>query len=94
MARSDVVVRVAGEGGEGVISTAGILTRAAANAHWKVFTFRSYPAEIKGGLAMMQVRINTDAIRSIGMVADLLMVFNQEAFDVWGDKLTPDGVIL
>ncbi|MCZ6766378.1 MAG: 2-oxoacid:acceptor oxidoreductase subunit alpha, partial [bacterium] len=38
--------------------------------------------------------INTDAIRSIGMDADLLMVFNQEAFDVWGDKLTPDGVIL
>lgn len=94
MARSDVVVRVAGEGGEGVISTAGILTRAAANAHWKVFTFRSYPAEIKGGLAMMQVRINTEAIRSIGMDADLLMAFNQEAFDVWGGKLAPDGVIL
>jgi 2-oxoglutarate ferredoxin oxidoreductase subunit alpha len=94
MARNDVVVRVAGEGGEGVISVAEILTRSASNAAWRVFTFRSYPAEIKGGLAMMQVRVNTRAIQSIGMEADILMAFNQEAFDVWGDRLTPDGVLL
>lgn len=94
MARKDIVVRVAGEGGEGVISVAEILTRAASNADWRVFTFRSYPAEIKGGLAMMQVRINTHAIQSIGMEADVLMAFNQEAFDVWGDKMTSDGLLL
>lgn len=94
MPRKDIVVRVAGEGGEGVISVAEILTRSASNAEWRVFTFRSYPAEIKGGLAMMQVRINTHAIQSIGMEADILMAFNQEAFDVWGDRLTPNGILL
>ena len=94
MARRDVLVRVAGEGGEGVISTAAILARAAADAAWGVFTFRSYPAEIKGGLAMMQVRINADSVDSIGMDADLLMAFNQEAFDVWGDSMAPGGVVL
>ncbi|MFQ5512491.1 MAG: 2-oxoacid:acceptor oxidoreductase subunit alpha [Candidatus Krumholzibacteriia bacterium] len=94
MARRDITVRVAGEGGEGVISVAGILTRSAANAAWKVFTFRSYPAEIKGGLAMMQVRINTAAVQSIGMEADILMAFNQEAIDVWGDRIAPNGVVL
>ena len=92
--RSDIIVRVAGEGGEGVISVAAILTRAAANAAWKVFTFRSYPAEIKGGLAMMQVRINTTPVQSIGMDADILMAFNQEAFDVWGNRIAPNGVVL
>jgi 2-oxoglutarate ferredoxin oxidoreductase subunit alpha len=94
MARKDIVVRVAGEGGEGVISVAEILTRSAAIADWRVFTFRSYPAEIKGGLAMMQVRINTSEIQSIGMDADILMAFNQEALDVWGDRITPGGVLL
>lgn len=94
MPRKDIVVRVAGEGGEGVISVAEILTRAAANNEWRVFTFRSYPAEIKGGLAMMQVRINTRAIHSIGMEADILMAFNQEAVDVWGDRMRPDGILL
>ncbi len=94
MARKDIVVRVAGEGGEGVISVAEILARSAAVANWRVFTFRSYPAEIKGGLAMMQVRINTHEIQSIGMDADVLMAFNQEALDVWGDRIAPGGILL
>lgn len=94
MDRKDIVVRVAGEGGEGVISVAAILTQAAAESDWRVFTFRSYPAEIKGGLAMMQVRINTREIQSIGMEADVLMAFNQEAIDVWGDRVAPGGILL
>jgi 2-oxoglutarate ferredoxin oxidoreductase subunit alpha len=94
MPRNDITVRVAGEGGEGVISTAEILTRAAVDSGLDVFTFRSYPAEIKGGLAMMQVRIGTDAVTSIGRNADVLMAFNQEAVDVWGDRLNPGGVLL
>ena len=94
MARSDITVRVAGEGGEGVISTAGILARSAADAAWEVFTFRSYPAEIKGGLAMMQVRINTEPVQSTEMDVDILMAFNQEAIDVWGDRIKPGGILL
>jgi 2-oxoglutarate ferredoxin oxidoreductase subunit alpha len=94
MPRHDITVRVAGEGGEGVISTAEILTRSAVDSGLEVFTFRSYPAEIKGGLAMMQVRISTEPIHSIGSGADILMAFNQEAFDVWGDRMDPGAVLL
>ena len=94
MPRQDVVVRVAGEGGEGVISVAEILTRTAVNAGHDVFTFRSYPAEIKGGLAMMQVRIANHALASIGSGTDVLMCFNQEAFDVWGERMNDGGVLL
>jgi 2-oxoglutarate ferredoxin oxidoreductase subunit alpha len=84
--RNDITIRIAGEGGEGVISTAEILTRAAVDSGLDVFTFRSYPAEIKGGLAMMQVRMSTDPLSSIGRDADVLMAFNQEAIDVWADR--------
>jgi 2-oxoglutarate ferredoxin oxidoreductase subunit alpha len=94
MPRSEVTVRVAGEGGEGVISTAEILTRAAVDSGLDIFTFRSYPAEIKGGLAMMQVRISTTPLGSIGRDADVLMAFNQEAFDVWAEFMSPGGVLL
>ena len=94
MLRNDITIRVAGEGGEGVISTAEILTRAAVDSGLDVFTFRSYPAEIKGGLAMMQVRIGTSHLTSIGRGADVLMAFNQEAVDVWADRLNPGGVML
>jgi len=94
MPRNDVVVRVAGEGGEGVISVAEILTRTAVDSGLDVFTFRSYPAEIKGGLAMMQVRISKDPLSSIGSHTDILMCFNQEAFDVWSGAMYPGGVVL
>lgn len=94
MPRKDVVVRVAGEGGEGVISVAEILTRSAVDAGLEVFTFRTYPAEIKGGLAMMQVRISTEPLHSIGRNADVLMAFNQEALDTYGASVSPGGVIL
>ncbi len=94
MPRHDITVRVAGEGGEGVISTAEILTRAAVNSGLDVFTFRSYPAEIKGGLAMMQVRISTSPLGSIGRDTDVLMAFNQEAFDVWGERMNPGAILL
>jgi 2-oxoglutarate ferredoxin oxidoreductase subunit alpha len=94
MPRSDITVRIAGEGGEGVISTAEILTRAAVDSGLDIFTFRSYPAEIKGGLAMMQVRMSTSPVGSIGRDADVLMAFNQEAFDVWSERMNPGGVLL
>jgi 2-oxoglutarate ferredoxin oxidoreductase subunit alpha len=94
MPRNDITVRVAGEGGEGVISTAEILTRSAVDSGLDIFTFRSYPAEIKGGLAMMQVRMSTTPVGSIGRDADVLMAFNQEAFDVWADRMNPGGVLL
>jgi 2-oxoglutarate ferredoxin oxidoreductase subunit alpha len=92
--RNDITIRIAGEGGEGVISTAEILTRAAVDSGLDVFTFRSYPAEIKGGLAMMQVRMSTDTLTSIGRDAHILMAFNQEAIDVWGDRMFAGGVLL
>jgi 2-oxoglutarate ferredoxin oxidoreductase subunit alpha len=94
MRRNDITVRIAGEGGEGVISTAEILTRAAVDSGLDVFTFRSYPAEIKGGLAMMQIRMSTDALTSIGRDADVLMAFNQEAIDVWAERMSPGGLLL
>jgi 2-oxoglutarate ferredoxin oxidoreductase subunit alpha len=92
--RNDITIRIAGEGGEGVISTAEILTRAAVDSGLDAFTFRSYPAEIKGGLAMMQVRMATSRLDSIGRDADVLMAFNQEAIDVWGDRMSPGGILL
>ena len=94
MAVKDIVVRVAGEGGEGVISCGHILGQAAARASLEVFTFRTFPAEIKGGLAMIQVRVSSKPIHSLGQYADLLIAFNQAAFDVHGNNLSKKGLLL
>ena len=94
MARKSVVIRLAGESGEGVISSGDILTQAAARGGYWTQTFRTYPAEIKGGPCMYQVRMGDEKIYSHGKHVDLLVCFNQEAWDLHWDSLGPEGVIL
>jgi 2-oxoglutarate ferredoxin oxidoreductase subunit alpha len=94
MAVKDIVVRIAGEGGEGVISCGHILGQAAAQASLEVFTFRTFPAEIKGGLAMIQVRLSVEPVHSLGQDADLLVAFNQDAFNVHGKNMSKKGLVL
>ena len=94
LARKSVVIRLAGESGEGVISSGDILTQAAARGGYWTQTFRTYPAEIKGGPCMYQVRMGEEQIFSHGKFVDLLVCFNQEAWDLHWESLGPDGVIL
>ncbi|MCB0871980.1 MAG: 2-oxoacid:acceptor oxidoreductase subunit alpha [Thermoleophilia bacterium] len=94
MARKSLVIRLAGESGEGVISSGDILTQAAGRGGYWTQTFRTYPAEIKGGPCMYQVRMGRDRIYSHGKDVDLLVCFNQEAWDLHWDALAPDGYIL
>ena len=94
MLRDDIAVRLAGESGEGVISGGDILTTGAARAGYWGLTFRTYPAEIKGGPCMYQVRVGTDPLCSQGNTVDLLICFNQEAFDLHHHELADDGHIV
>ena len=93
-ARNSVVVRLAGESGEGVISSGDILTQAAARGGYYTQTFRTFPAEIKGGPCMYQFRLSDEPIWSHGKDVDLLVCFNQEAWDLNWDSLGPEGSIL
>jgi 2-oxoglutarate ferredoxin oxidoreductase subunit alpha len=94
MRRSDLIVRIGGEGGEGVISSGEILTKAMARAGWNVFTFRTYPAEIRGGVAMFQLRVASQPIYSQGGKADLFIAFNGEALEQYLPELRPGGALL
>jgi 2-oxoglutarate/2-oxoacid ferredoxin oxidoreductase subunit alpha len=92
--RDDITVRLAGESGEGVISGGDILTTGAARTGYWALTFRTYPAEIKGGPCMYQVRVGVDRVRTQGNDVDLLLCFNQEAFDLHHHDLAVDGHIV
>ena len=59
-----VVIRIGGEGGEGTTTLGDIFTRLAARSGLEVFSFRTYPAEIKGGQVLYQVRLGMDRVLS------------------------------
>jgi 2-oxoglutarate ferredoxin oxidoreductase subunit alpha len=94
MALPDITLQLAGESGEGVISGGDILTSGAARAGYWAHTFRTYPAEIKGGPCMFQVRIGAERIKSIGNQTDLLVCFNQEGFELQHATVGPEGIII
>ncbi len=91
---ADYVFRVGGEGGEGVISTGELLTLALARSGYEIYTFRTYPAEIKGGHANYQVRAASQLLLSQGAAVDVLVAFNQEAYDKHVKDVRPGGVVV
>ena len=90
----DFVVRIGGEGGEGVISCGELFAQAAARTEYHVFTYITYPAEVRGGFSMIQVRIRDWTIYSMGGAVDYLVVFNQEAYDRTIRYLRSGGTII
>ncbi len=93
MTAPSVLIRIGGEGGEGIISCGDLLARAVARTGLSVMTFRTFPAEIKGGLAQFEMRISTEPPKSIGMQFDHLMAFNQAALDNFHGTVREGGVI-
>lgn len=86
--------RFAGESGEGVISAGEICTLTLSDVGYNVFTFESYPAEIKGGHCWYQVRSANDEVLSAGSGTDCLCAFNQEAIDTHVKAVRPGGVVI
>ncbi|MEI7770257.1 MAG: 2-oxoacid:acceptor oxidoreductase subunit alpha [Chloroflexales bacterium] len=92
--KEDLVIRVAGESGDGSNAAGEMLAQAAARSGMHVFTFRTTPAEIKGGPVMFQVRASNSPVRSMGDAIDVLFAFNQEAWDLNHQSLAHNAVLL
>ncbi len=94
MSQGEIVMRIAGESGEGVISAGDIFTLAAAHLGHNVLTFRTYPAEIKGGHNWYQVRVGPKQVLSMGEKLDVLVAFNAEGYQKHLNEMREGGVII
>ena len=94
MKKQDFVVRFAGEGGQGVVTSAEGLAQAMAQAGYHVQTFSTFPSQIRGGPTWTQTRISTKEVLSSGDDLDVLVAFNQYAYDNHKDDVAADGVIV
>ena len=92
MDKHDFVIRFAGEGGQGLVTSADALARAAAQAGYFVQTHSTFPSQIMGGPASSQVRISTTPVLSAGDGVDVLVALNQYAYDNHHQDLNPGGV--
>lgn len=90
----DFTLRVAGESGEGVITIGETIARIAAREGVHLATFRTFPAEIKGGPCMIQIRLSDRKVAYHGEKVDCLVTLNQQALDENLADLREEGILL
>ncbi|MBI4199969.1 MAG: 2-oxoacid:acceptor oxidoreductase subunit alpha [Chloroflexi bacterium] len=94
MKTQDFVVRFAGEGGQGVVTSAEALARMAAEVGYHVQTFATFPSQIEGGPTWTQARIAISPVLSPGDALDVLVALNRHAYEEHYPELRPGGVVM
>lgn len=87
-------MRIAGESGEGVITAGDILLKTLHKMRRGVFTYETYPAEVRGGHCWYQVRSMVGEVLSAGDAVDVLVAFNQEGVEEHFHALREGGFLL
>jgi 2-oxoglutarate ferredoxin oxidoreductase subunit alpha len=95
-----VVVRFAGDSGDGMQLTGGQFTLSTALAGNDLATFPDFPAEIRApqgttfGVSAFQINFGSDAIETAGDQPDVLVAMNPAALKVNVDQLRDGGLII
>lgn len=88
-------IKIAGFGGQGVLSMGLILANAACQARRHTSWYPSYGPEQRGGTANCSVRISGAGIGSpVVEAADVLVALNRPSLEKFAGDLKPDGLIL
>ena len=90
----NLIVRLAGEGGGGFVTSADSLAQAAARVGYHVQTFSTFPSQIKGGPVWAQARVSVDEVLTAGDELDILVAMNRYAFEHHVDELRPGGILM
>ena len=99
-ALSDVVVRFAGDSGDGMQLTGNNFTEATALYGNDLATFPDFPAEIRApagatfGVSAFQIYFGSDDVTTAGDDVDVLVVMNPAALITNLKDLVPGGVII
>jgi len=94
MQMRDFIVRFAGEGGQGVVTSAEGLAQSSTQVGYHALTFATFPSQILGGPTWTQARISVDTVLAPGDDVDVLVAFNQDAYDAHHEDVRKDGVVI
>ncbi len=90
-----VEIRIAGEGGQGVVKAGIILAKAAVYAGLNVAQMQSYGPEVRGGNCISDVVISEDEIDYPGVTAiDVLVSMSQKAYEANIRYVKPGGIVI
>ena len=94
MQMRDFVVRFAGEGGQGVVTSAEGLAQSSTQVGYHALTFATFPSQILGGPTWTQARSSVDPVLAPGDDVNVLVAFNRDAYDAHQQDVLKDGVVI
>jgi 2-oxoglutarate ferredoxin oxidoreductase subunit alpha len=90
MPRKDLVVGIAGAGGDGVVSAGELVLNIAAQQGLFGMLVKSFGPQIRGGESSVRLRLSADPVLSQGDVLDVLIAFNWADYARFRTELVPN----
>ncbi|MFP3937697.1 MAG: 2-oxoacid:acceptor oxidoreductase subunit alpha, partial [Phycisphaerae bacterium] len=90
----DVNIRIAGEAGQGLLTTGDLLVGALASMGLHTFASKSYMSRVRGGLNWFDIRIADDELFAPCDRADVLVALSTPAVEILSEALSDDAVVL
>ena len=93
---NDMIIGMAGSGGDGIVSAGDALISAAAREGYYAMLTKSFGSQIRGGESSCRLRVATTPVLNPGGTLDVAVVLNWEDFLRFGGELPvgPDTVVL
>jgi 2-oxoglutarate ferredoxin oxidoreductase subunit alpha len=88
---NDLVIGMAGSGGDGIVSAGEAMITAAALDGYHAILTKSFGPQIRGGESSCRVRLSTQPVRSSGGTLDVAVALNWEDFLKFGGELPVGG---
>ncbi len=93
---NDLIIGMAGSGGDGIVSAGESLIGASAREGYYAILTKSFGSQIRGGESSCRLRVATTPVLNPGGTLDVAVVLNWEDFLRFGDELPvgPDTVVI
>src|SRR6202140_4255256 len=88
---TDLVIGMAGSGGDGIVSAGEALIAACAAEGYHAMMTKSFGSQIRGGESSCRVRMAIDPVLNPGGVLDVAVALNWEDFLKFGAELPVSG---
>ena len=88
---SDLIIGMAGSGGDGVVSAGESLLTALALAGYHAMLTKSFGPQIRGGESSFRLRVATEPVLNPGDALDVAVALNWDDFLKFGGELPMDG---
>ena len=95
MTNKEIKIRIAGSGGQGIVSAGMILANSYFLNNFQVFQTQTYGAAVRGETAACDVIVSSSEIYEINMnQIDYLLIMNKSSFEAYKSNLIEKGTII